>query len=63
MFRIVLCSTLLAPALALLACGSGEEAVPAKPAPETPPPAAVQAPQTPADLPNGIVLALAQFNP
>jgi hypothetical protein len=64
MLRITLYSTLLAAAAALLACGSGEDAAPAKPAPETPPPAAAQVPQvpqTPADLPNGIVLALAQF--
>jgi hypothetical protein len=61
MFRIALCSTLLAGAVALLACGSGEDAAPVKAASEAPPAAAAPAPQTPADLPRGIVLALAQF--
>jgi hypothetical protein len=62
MFRIALCSTLLAAAAALFACGSGEEAPPAKPAPEAPPAAVAPAPQQPpADLPRGIALALAQF--
>jgi hypothetical protein len=61
MFRLALCFTLLAGAAALLACGAGEEAAPEKAASEAPRAAAAPAPQTPADLPNGIALSLAQF--
>src|SRR5262245_48136195 len=50
-------------ALALGACGPGESEKPAAPAPPAaaPAPAAAAAPATPADLPRGLVLALAQF--
>jgi hypothetical protein len=48
---------------AALGCGSGEESKPAAPPPPVAPvaPAAPAPPSTPADLPSGIVLALAQF--
>ena len=49
--------------LALVACGSEREE-PAAPAPAEPAPAApteAAAPATPADLPSGLVLSLAQF--
>ncbi|HEY5657181.1 MAG TPA: VCBS repeat-containing protein [Myxococcota bacterium] len=62
MFRFALGSTLLACTALLLACGSAEEAAPEQaPAPAPPAAAAPAPPQTPADLPNGIVLSLAQF--
>jgi FG-GAP-like repeat len=47
-------------ACALAGCGSGEEPKPAAPAP-APTPAAPAARATPADLPSGLVLSLAQF--
>jgi VCBS repeat protein len=47
---------------AALGCGSGEESKPVPPPPVAPvAPAAPAPPATPADLPSGIVLALAQF--
>ena len=47
-------------ACALAGCGSGEEPKPAEPAP-APTPAAAAPRATPADLPSGLVLSLAQF--
>lgn len=62
-----LAPALVALALALLACGGEESPKPAgssEPAPGSPEavaPASPSVPPTPADLPNGIVLSLAQF--
>jgi hypothetical protein len=65
MIRHVLCTTLFAGAALALACGSEEAKAPAAPAPKAAAPApaapAAKSTQTPDELPNGIVLALAQF--
>jgi hypothetical protein len=63
MIRHALFTTLFVSAALALACGSEEAKAPAAPAPKpaAPAAAAVEKPQTPAELPNAIVLALAQF--
>lgn len=57
---IALLGSILA-TFALWGCGSDEEPVPAAPPVAPAPPSAPTPPATPADLPNGLVLSLAQF--